>query len=186
MISSIFGALRLALFSIFVCCVLYTLFIWGAAQLFVPESANGHLIRNSAGEVIGSSQIAQKFTAGRYFHSRPSAVDYNGAGAGGSNLASTSPVLRERVKKRIAEYGATKAHPLPADLATASGSGLDPHISLAAAQYQIPRIAKTRSIPEEAVGKIVRESVSYPGGFIRSEPFVNVLELNLKLDRLNE
>ncbi|WP_176013026.1 potassium-transporting ATPase subunit KdpC [Victivallis sp. Marseille-Q1083] len=185
MISSIFGALRLALFSIFVCCVVYTLFIWGAAQLFVPESANGRLIRNSAGEVIGSSRIAQKFTADRYFHNRPSAVDYNGAGAGGSNLASTSPALRERAEKLIAEYGATAANPLPADLVTASGSGLDPHISLAAARCQIPRIAEARSVPEEAVGKIVRESVSYPGGFIRSEPFVNVLELNLKLDQLN-
>ncbi len=183
MVSSIFGALRLTLFSIFICCAVYTAFIWSAAQILVPESANGHLLRNSSGEVIGSAQVAQKFTSDRYFHNRPSAVDYNGAGAGGSNLASSSPVLRERAETLIAEYGATAANPLPADLATASGSGLDPHISFAAAQYQIPRIAQARSVSEEAIGKIVQESVSYPGGFTRTEPIVNVLELNLKLDQ---
>ncbi len=180
-----FGALRLAAFSMLVCCVIYTLFIWGAAQLVDPDAADGRLIRDAAGTVIGSRRIAQKFTLDRYFHCRPSAADYNGAGAGGSNLASTSPVLRKRAEGQIAKYGATAARPLPADLATASGSGLDPHITLAAARFQIPRIAKARALSAEAIGGIVAESVSYPGGFLRSEPLVNVLELNLKLDQLN-
>lgn len=185
MMHHIFGAVRLAAFSILVCCVVYTGFIWGAAQLFAPDAANGDLIRNGTGTVIGSRLIAQKFTLDRYFHCRPSAVDYNGAGSGGSNLSSASPEIRKRAQALIAEYGATKDHPLPADMVTASGSGLDPDITLAAAQYQIPRIAKARSIPTEVIGKIVGDSISYPGGFMMSEPFVNVLELNLKLDRLN-
>lgn len=185
MIHHISGAVRLAAFSILVCCVFYTGFIWGAAQLFTPDGANGDLIRNDTGTVIGSRRIAQKFTFDRYFHGRPSAVDYNGTGSGGSNLSSASPEIRKRAEKRIAEYGAAKDHPLPADMVTASGSGLDPDISLAAALYQIPRIAKARSVPAGTIGKIVSASVSYPGGFLMSEPFVNVLELNLKLDKLN-
>lgn len=183
MFHSILGAFRLAACSIAVCCIGYTLLIWGAAQLLMPESADGHLLRNKSGVVIGSSQIAQKFTQDKYFHNRPSAVDYNGAGAGGSNLSSASPEVRRRAEGLIAKYGATRDNPLPADLVTASGSGLDPDISLAAARYQIPRIAKARSVPADAIGKIVEESVSYPGGFLMSEPFVNVLELNLKLDK---
>jgi len=185
MIYHIFGAIRLAAFSVFVCCVVYTGFVWGAAQLFAPDAANGDLIRNDTGTVIGSRLIAQKFTLDRYFHCRPSAVDYNGAGSGGSNLSSASPEIRKRAQALIAEYGATKDHPLPTDMVTASGSGLDPDITLAAAQYQIARIAKARAVPSDAIGKIVAESVSYPGGFIMSEPFVKVLELNLKLDQLN-
>ncbi len=181
----IFGALRLAAFSLLICSGVYTIFIWSIAQLCTPGTANGHLVKDSAGVVIGSRQIAQKFTLPEYFHSRPSAVDYNAAGAGGSNLSPASPELRQRAKERIAEYGATKKNPLPVDLVTASGSGLDPDITLAAARYQIPRIAKARSIAEEKIGKLVSESVSYPGGFIRTEPFVNVFELNLKLDNLN-
>ncbi len=185
MMHHISGAVCLAAFSILVCCVVYTGFIWGTAQLFAPDTANGHLIRDDAGTVIGSRLIAQKFTRDRYFHCRPSAVDYNGAGSGGSNLSSASPEIRKRAEKRIAEYGATDSRPLPADMVTASGSGLDPDISLAAALYQIPRIAKARSIPPDVIGKIVAASVSYPGGFVMSEPFVNVIELNLKLDKLN-
>jgi len=181
----IFGAIRLAAFSVFVCCVVYTGFVRSAAQLFAPDAANGDLIRNDTGTVIGSRRIAQEFTLDRYFRCRPSAVDYNGAGSGGSNLSSASPEIRKRAQALIAEYGATRDNPLPVDLVTASGSGLDPDITLAAAQYQIPRIAKARSLPTDAIGKLVAESVSYPGGFITSEPFVNVLELNLKLDKLN-
>lgn len=181
----IFGAIRLAALSVFVCCVGYAGFIRGVALLFAPDAANGDLIRNGTGTVIGSRLIAQKFTLDRYFHCRPSAVDYNGAGSGGSNLSSASPEIRRRAQALIAESGATEERPLPADMVTASGSGLDPDITLAAAQYQIPRIAKARSVPPETIRKIVRDGISYPGGFIMSEPFVNVLELNLKLDRLN-
>lgn len=185
MIHHISGAVRLAAFSILVCCAGYTGFVWAAAQLFAPDAADGSLIRNDAGTVIGSRRIAQKFTLDRYFRCRPSAVDYNGAGSGGSNLSPASPEIRKRAQALIAGYGATQDHPLPADMVTASGSGLDPDISLSAAQYQIPRIANARSVPAETIGKIVAASVSYPGGFLMSEPFVNVIELNLKLDQLN-
>ncbi len=184
MLHNLTGALRLTAFAMLVCCVVYPLFIWGTAQLIDPASADGQLIRDPGGTVIGSSRIAQEFTSDRYFHCRPSAVDYNGALSGGSNLAATSPELRKRAEAEIARYGATAANLLPADLATASGSGLDPHITLAAARFQIPRIAGARSIPAETVAGIVAANVSYPGGFLRTEPFVNVLELNLKLDRL--
>lgn len=182
---SIFGALRLAAMTIIGCCVIYTAFIWAAAQLFTPGSADGHLVYNASGEIVGSSQVGQQFTSPGYFHSRPSAVDYNAAASGGSNLSPASPELRRRAEELIAVYGATADNPLPADLATASGSGLDPHISLAAAEFQIPRVAAGRNLPEAVIGKLVAESVSYPGGFLTGEPLVNVLELNLKLDGLN-
>ena len=185
MIHSLSGSLRLALATLVACCIAYPLFIWGFAQMIVPEYADGHFIRNSAGTVIGSRLIAQNFMEERYFHGRPSAVDCNAAGAGGSNLSPASPQIRKRAEALIAKYGATAKNPIPADLVTASGSGLDPHISLAAVRFQIPRVAKIRNLAPERVGKLVEENVSYPGGFLKSEPVVNVLELNIKLDRLN-
>lgn len=183
--NTLFGSLKLALVTLIVCSGIYSLTVWSVAQIVTPKSANGHLITNAAGTVIGSRQIAQKFTRPEYFHNRPSAVDYNGAGAGGSNLSPVSPEVRKRAEALITQYGATNANPLPVDLVTASGSGLDPHISLAGAKYQIPRIARTRGITEEKVVRLLESKMKYPGGFIRSEPFVNVLELNFELDHLN-
>lgn len=182
----IFSAtMRLGLATLVVCCAAYPFLLWGFARTFVPEKADGQLIRNAAGTVIGSRLIAQNFRTDRYFHGRPSVVACNAAAAGGSNLSPASPQLRKRAETLIAEYGATAGNPVPADLVTASGSGLDPHISLAAARFQIPRVAKKRGLSPEKIGKLVEETVSYPGGFLKSEPVVNVLELNLKLDRLN-
>lgn len=181
----LFGSLKLALGTLIACSGIYSLTVWGVAQIMTPKTANGHLISNAAGIVIGSRQIAQKFTRPEYFHNRPSAVDYNGAGAGGSNLSPASPEIRKRAEALIAQYAATKANPLPVDLVTASGSGLDPHISFAGANYQIPRIARARGIAEEKITRLVASKVEYPGGFIRNEPFVNVLELNFELDHLN-
>lgn len=177
-------ALRLTFFSLAVCGILYPLAILGAARLLMPESAEGSLLRSFDGTVIGSARIGQSFTRPEYFHGRPSAVDYNAAGSGGSNLSSASPLLRRRAEQAVAAYGATPAAPLPADLAAASGSGLDPDISLAAARIQIPRIAAARKLPVAAIGEIVEAEVSYPGGLRIGEPFVNVLRLNLQLERL--
>lgn len=180
-----FAAIRLALVTMIGCCVVYTSMIWGVAQFCFPASANGHLLSDTSGKLIGGWQIAQKFTLDKYFHGRPSAVDYDGMEAGGSNLSSTSLKLRKRAEAIITKYGVGKEHPIPVDLVTASGSGLDPHISLAAACFQIPRIARTRNVSEESIGMLVRKSLSYPGGFITSEPLVNVLELNIKLDQMH-
>ena len=175
MTTNISGAIRTAVLSILLCCVVYTLVIWAIAQLFVPNTANGSLVKNEAGE--------QEFTQDKYFHSRPSAADYNGAGAVGSNLTPTSPKITERAREIIKKYGATAGNPIPADMVTASGSGLDPHITLAAAKFQAPRVAKARGISEAELEKIIASQVEYPGGVMRNEPIVNVLMLNLALDR---
>lgn len=179
------GALRLALFSLLLCSGIYPLVIWGAAQLLVPDTADGSLIRDRKGTVIGSAALAQEFQSPRYFHGRPSAVRCNAAGSGGSNLSSASPELRKRVERTLEKLSPADGRPVPADLLTASGSGLDPHLTKAAAVYQIPRIAAARKISPETIGKLVDSSVLYPGGILRAEPLVNVLELNIKLDELN-
>ena len=166
------GAVRAAVLSILLCCVAYTLVIWAVAQILVPDTANGSLVKNASGEYVGSRQVAQAFTQDKYFHSRPSAVDYNGAGAAGSNLSPTSPGIAERAQEII-----------PADMVTASGSGLDPHITLAAAKFQMPRVAKARGMSEAELRKIIDSQVEYPGGIMRNEPIVNVLMLNLALDQ---
>ena len=101
MTTNISGAIRTAVLSILLCCVVYTLVIWAIAQLFVPNTANGSLVKNEAGEYVGSRQVAQEFTQDKYFHSRPSAADYNGAGAVGSNLTPTSPKITERAREII-------------------------------------------------------------------------------------
>lgn len=185
MIQQCFGAVRLAVCSILICAGIYPVVIWGAARLLCPDRAAGQLVRDAAGNVIGSSLIGQNFTLDQYFHPRASAVAYNGAGSGGSNLSPASDKLRERAQALIALYGAGAVNPLPADLATASGSGLDPDITLAAARFQTGRVARARHVSAETIGKIVEASVYYPGGVLSSEPLVNVLQLNLKLDRLN-
>ena len=182
--TDICGAIRTAVLSILLCCVVYTLVIWTIAQVFVPNSANGSLVKNAAGQYVGSRQVAQEFTRDNYFHSRPSTADYNGAGAVGSNLTPTSPKITERAQELIKKYGATAENPIPADMVTASGSGLDPHITLAAAKFQAPRVAKARGMSEAELMKVVESKVEYPGGIMRNEPIVNVLMLNLALDEM--
>lgn len=179
---NIIASIRLSLISIVGCVIIYGLINLGFAQIFFPESAQGSLIHNEKGEIIGSSKIAQGFTSPKYFKPRPSAVDYNASGSGGSNLAPTSTKLRDRALLSIAQYGATPESPLPADLAAASGSGLDPHISYQAAIYQIPAIAKARNMSEEALRKIVDQQVTYSGGLLKPSKLINVLELNIVLD----
>lgn len=171
-------ALRAAVLTIIVCGLLYPAFIWAIGQTITPHAANGSLLRNAKHEVIGSELIAQGFSRPEYFWPRPSAVDYNAAGSGGSNLSPTSPELRSKAAAEIARHSADSSHPLPLDLALASGSGLDPHITLAAAEYQAERVAAARHWPVSKVLALLKEEQR--GGL------VNVLAANLALDALGQ
>jgi len=181
---SLIASLRVAAATIAVCVVGYAAVILGVAQLLTPATANGSLITAADGRVVGSRLIAQKFTRPGYVRPRPSAVDYDAAGAGGSNTSPTSPDLTKRAETLIARYGATAEHPLPPELVAASGSGLDPHISEHAALYQADRVAGARGIAPPDVEALIRARAFAPGGPLTPGRVVNVLELNLALDSL--
>lgn len=165
----------------------YPLLVTGTAQLVFPAQAHGSLIQRD-GRVIGSSLIGQSFTDPAHFWSRPSATSpepYNAANSSGSNLGPSNPVLHDAVRHRIAALRAAdpgNALPVPADLVTASASGLDPHISRAAADYQVPRVARARGLPEAQVRSLVEaHTEGVVLGFLGT-PRVNVLQLNLALE----
>jgi K+-transporting ATPase ATPase C chain len=175
----------LFLLTVATCSVLYPAAILGFAAATVPEKRQGSLIRNEAGDVVGSRLLAQECTRPGYFWPRPSAVNYNAAGAGGSNLSPASPKLAERAVAIVARLNLPADRRVPADLLAASGSGLDPHITLAAAMLQAPRVAQARGLSEETVRGLVRQHAeSSPPAAVRGWSLVNVLELNLALDRL--
>jgi potassium-transporting ATPase KdpC subunit len=178
-------SVRILSATLLVCCVLYGLAVLLFAQILVPAGAAGSLVRGDGGEIRGSELIAQGFTQPGYFWSRPSAVGYNASASGGSNLSPTSPELRRRTEALIASTGATADNPLPAEMATASGSGLDPHLTLSAAEYQAGRVAAARGLPVSIVSGLIESHASRPGLFSR-EPLVNVLILNMALDRLDD
>ena len=181
---ALLASLRVAVATMAICVVGYATAVWAIAQAVNPDGANGHLIVSENGTVIGSRQVAQAFTQPRYFWPRPSAVDYNGAGAGGSNKSPTSTDVADRGREIVAAYGATAENPLPADLAAASGAGLDPHISEAGALYQVERVAEARNLTATQVEGLVRQQAFTPGGVLSTGRVVNVLELNLALDAL--
>jgi K+-transporting ATPase ATPase C chain len=168
--------------------VIYPYLVTGIAQLAFPRAANGSLIPGD-GKVLGSSLIGQPFDDPKYFWSRPSATSpqpYNAGASSGSNQGPRNPALADAVKDRIKalrDADPDNKTPVPVDLITASGSGLDPDISVAAAEYQLARVAKARGMPADKVRALVGESTSGRTFGILGEPRVNVLNLNLAMDR---
>ncbi len=173
-----------------VCCGIYPLVVFGIAQAVFPDQANGSLLKDSAGVIRGSRLLGQQFTADKYFQSRPSAAGngYDATSSGGSNLGPTASNLVATITQRISDYHAqnnlSTNTPVPADAVTASGSGLDPHISLKNAELQAPRVAKARNLPVEKVLTLVRANTDPASLDILGETGVNVLALNLALDQL--
>jgi len=188
--SELRGAVLVTLMLAAVCCGIYPLIVFGIAQLAFPDQANGSLIVDANGVIRGSRLLGQQFTADKYFHSRPSAAGngYDATSSGGSNLGPTSKKLADTIAQNIADYrtqnGLATNAPVPADAVTASGSGLDPHISVRNAELQAPRVAKARGLPVEKVMELVRANTDGPDLGILGESGVNVLRLNLALDQL--
>jgi K+-transporting ATPase ATPase C chain len=189
---SLFRELRAALLSTLalavVCCGLYPLLVFAIAQLCFPAKANGSLIVDAHGTVLGSRLIGQPFTTDKYFHPRPSSAGngYDPTSSGGSNLGPTSQKLRDTIAQNLADYraqnGLAANAPVPADAVTSSASGLDPHISPENAALQAPRVAKARGLSLDKVRQLIQENTDPPSFGLLGDPGVNVLRLNLALD----
>jgi len=185
--SAVMSTLVLAL----VCCGLYPLVVFGIGQVAFRDKANGSLIVDKDGTVRGSKLLGQGFTGEKYFHPRPSAAGANGydaASSGGSNLGPTSQKLNDAIKNRVAAYraenGLKETDPVPADAVTASGSGLDPHISLRNAELQTARVVRVRGLSGNRVKALIEQSIDPVGAGVLGTPGVNVLKLNLALDAI--
>ncbi len=189
--SQVRGAVMATLVLALVCCGLYPLLVFAIAQTAFPDQANGSLIVGANGAVRGSRLLGQDFTAAKYFHPRPSAAGngYDAANSGGSNLGPTSKTLYDTIKERVAAYrkenGMKDHETVPADAVTASGSGLDPQISLRNAGLQCPRVAKARGLSQAKLEDMIAQHTEGPDLGILGDAAVNVLTLNLALDSLS-
>jgi K+-transporting ATPase KdpC subunit len=169
--------------------IFYPAFITGVAYLFFPRQATGSMLYQN-NQLLGSVLIGQEFTDPKYFWGRisgTSPVAYNSSSSSGSNLGPSNPALIEKVKTRInalKEFDPDNTNPIPVDLVTSSASGLDPHLSIAGAYYQIPRVARMRGLTEDTVKAIVNKHTNNRLFGLIGEPVVNVLELNLELDNI--
>src|SRR4029077_1235780 len=187
MLQTTLQSIRALLFFTVITGVAYPLVVTGIAQVVFKDKANGSLIVKDD-KVLGSRLIGQPFSDPKYFWSRASGTSpqaYNGAASSGTNQGPTNPALKEAVEGRVKalrDAGGDAAQPVPVDLVTASGSGLDPHISPAAAEYQVARVAKVRNLPEDKVRALVARYTEGRQLGILGEPRVNVLELNLAID----
>jgi potassium-transporting ATPase KdpC subunit len=189
MIQDLFKSIRLVLVLWLLTAVLYPLITLGLGQVFFPSQANGSLLQNAQGQTVGSALIGQPFATDRYFWSRPSTVNYatqpevaTTGTSGASNLAPSNPALFDRITIE-AQRLQQAAIPLTVDRLYTSGSGLDPHITIAAAQAQIPRVAQVRGIAPDQLQTRVQQAIDQPFLGIFGEPGVNVLKLNLALDQ---
>ena len=185
--SHIRGSVVSTLVLAIVCCGLYPLIVFAISQAFFYEKANGSLILDKDGAVRGSKLLAQGFTADKYFHPRPSAAGngYDAVNSGGSNLGPTSQKLNDAIKERIEAYRKENVmngtDSVPADAVTASGSGLDPHISVRNAELQIPRVAKARGLSEKKLHELIEQNTNGRDLGLLGDPGVNVLSLNRAL-----
>ena len=180
---NVLRSLKLTVVMILLCAVLYPLLVAGVGKM-TPGNGKGVTVAVN-GRVVGYEKIGQKFTEDKYFWGRPSAVDYNASGSAGSNKGPSNPdylqIVQDRIDSFLAHNPGVKKEEIPADLVTASGSGLDPHISPAAAYVQAKRIATVRGLPEEKIHALVEEHVEKS---ILGPSVVNVLKLNIELDKL--
>jgi len=183
-------ALLLTLILIVITGLAYPLAITGAAHVLFPQQANGSLIENGQGQTIGSALIGQNFSNPNYFWGRPSVNDYNAMASGGSNLGPTSKKLHDEVEARAVALRQASGLPadavVPAERVTASASGLDPDISPAAANFQVPRVARVRGLPEATLYTLIKQQTTGRTLGILGEPRVNVLQLNRALDALSQ
>ncbi|MGO0062318.1 potassium-transporting ATPase subunit KdpC [Brevibacillus fluminis] len=180
--------LRISLVLLVLCGLIYPLTMTGLAQAIMPNQAEGSLITDPAGKVIGSELIGQSFSAPQYFTGRVSSITNNAAGSGSNNYAPSNPALKERVEKDVAAFLAAnpgvKKEDIPADLLTNSASGLDPDLSVQAAKIQVARIAQARGLDPRRLEQLIAEQTVGPSLGLFGEPRVNVLKLNLALDQL--
>lgn len=181
----VIGSLRVVVATQLVCSVLYPAVVLALAKVVVPASAEGSLVRDLDGQVRGSALLAQRFERPEFLWPRPSACDWNASAAGGSNLSPTNPKLTERAQELLPRLEASSERPAPPELVTASGGGLDPHLTLRAALYQAPRIARARpGVEQGRIEALMREHAFSPGFGLGGEPLVNVLAVNLALVEL--
>ena len=188
--SEIRGAVLATLVIAVVCCGIYPLVVFGVSQALFRDKANGSLIVDPNGTVRGSKLLAQGFIAAKYFHPRPSSAGngYDAANSGGSNLGPTSQKLYDSIKERVAAYrtenGLSETEPVPADAVTASGSGLDPHITIQNTELQSARVAKVRGLKTEQIRELIKQNTDPADLGVLGDAGVNVLKLNLALDQL--